>query len=75
MVQQQTHVRLISWSKPIGLPPPPLIGRGPDSPVRVFTFENVCFQTEREVSRDARSVANLARFSAFLDPHSNFFFF
>ncbi len=31
-----------------------------------------CSQTEWEVSRDARSVANLATFSAFLDPHSIF---
>ncbi len=31
-----------------------------------------CSQTEREVSsRDARSVANLARFNAFVDPHSD----
>ncbi len=31
-----------------------------------------CSQTEREgSSRDARSVANFARFSAFLDPHSD----
>ncbi len=29
-------------------------------------------QSDREVSsRDARSVANLERFSAFLDPHSD----
>ncbi len=69
MVQQQTHIRPISWSKP--KPPsegrtPPLIGRGPDIPVRVCTFENVCAAAvrQREVSsRDARSVANLATLS------------
>ncbi len=58
------HVRLISWSKPIrdseGRTPPPLIGRGPDIPVRVCTFEDACAaavrQREIEVSsRDARS--------------------
>ncbi len=40
--------------------PPPLIGRGPDIPVRVCTFEDACAaavrQREIEVSsRDARS--------------------
>ncbi len=36
-----------------------------------------CSQTERKKevsSRDACSVANLATFSAFVDPHSNFLF-
>ncbi len=37
VVQQQTHIRPISSSKPIrdseGQTPPPLIGRGPDIPV------------------------------------------
>ncbi len=45
MVQQQTHIRLISWSKPIRDSEgrtPPLIGRGPDIPVRVCMFENEC---------------------------------
>ncbi len=41
----------MSWSKPIrdieGRTPP-LIGRGPDIPVRVFTFENIAVrQRER----------------------------
>ncbi len=56
------HVRLISWSKPIRDSEgrtPPLIGRGPDIPVRVCTFEDACAaavrQTAIEVSRDARS--------------------
>ncbi len=58
VVQQQTH---ISEGRT-----PPLIGRGPDIPVRVCTFENVCAAAvrQREVSsRDARSVANLATLS------------
>ncbi len=62
-VQQQTQVRLISWSKPIRDSEgrtPPLIGRGPDIPVRVCTFEDACAaavrQREIEVSsRDACS--------------------
>ncbi len=57
------HAGLISWSKPIRDSEgrtPPLIGRGPDIPVRVCTFEDVCAaavrQTEIEVSsRDACS--------------------
>ncbi len=57
------NVRLISWSKPIKDSEgrtPPLIGRGPDIPVRVCTFEDACAaavrQREIEVSsRDAWS--------------------
>ncbi len=71
MVQQQTHIRPISWSKPIRDSEgwtPLLIGCGPDIPVHVCTFENACAaavrQREIEVSsRDARSVANLATLS------------
>ncbi len=69
VVQQQTHIRLISWSKPIRDSEgrtPPLIGRGPAIPVGACTFEKCvccCSQTERKVSRDARSVANLATLS------------
>ncbi len=71
VVQQKTHIRLISWSKSIRDSEgrtPPLIGHGPDIPVRVCACLQMrhvccCSQTEREVSsRDARSVANLARF-------------
>ncbi len=69
MVQQQTHVRLIPWSKPIrdneGRTPP-LIGRGPDIPVRVCMFENASAAAVRlrEVSsRDVRSVAKLVTLS------------
>ncbi len=56
---RQTHIRPISWSKPIRDSEgrtPPLIGRGPDIPVRVCTFENVCAAVrQREVSsRDGR---------------------
>ncbi len=62
-VQQLTHIRLISWSKPIRDSEgrtPSLIGHGPDIPVRVCTFEDACAaavrQREIEVSsRDARS--------------------
>ncbi len=62
-VHQQTHIRLISWSKLIRDSEgrtPPLIGRGPDIPVRVCTFEDACAaavrQREIEVSsRDAHS--------------------
>ncbi len=85
---KDTPVRLISWSKPIRdsegrtpPPPPPLIGRGPDIPVCVCARWQmrhcVLLQSDREKevsSRDACSVANLARFSAFVDPHSNFLF-
>ncbi len=56
----------------------PLIGRGPDIPVRVCKFENACAAAVREVSRDARSVANLATLSLdlvyFQTPYSDFFF-
>ncbi len=62
-VHQQTHIRLISWSKLIRDSEgrtPPLIGRGPDIAVRVCTFEDACAaavrQREIEVSsRDAHS--------------------
>ncbi len=39
VVQQQTHIRLISWSKQSEIVkggPPPLIGHGPDIPVCVY---------------------------------------
>ncbi len=81
---KDTPVRLISWSKPIrdreGRTPP-LIGRGPDIPLlcvcALTNASRVLLQSDREKevsSRNARSVANLARFSAFVDPHSNFLF-
>ncbi len=74
VVQQQTHIRPISWSKPNRDSErwtPPLIGRGPDIPVRVCT-------SDREASsRDARSVANLATLSldlaTFQTPLATFF--
>ncbi len=54
VVQQQTHIRPISWSKPIRDSEgrtPPLTDRGPDIPVRVCTFENACAAVrQREVS-------------------------
>ncbi len=53
--------------------PPPLIGRGPDIPVRVCTFENACAAAVRQrgvSSRDARSVANVATFQT---PRVTFF--
>ncbi len=81
---KDTPIRLISWSKPIRDSEgrtPPLIGRGPDIPVGVcarWQMRHVCFlQSDREKgvsSRDACSVANLATFSAFVDPHSNILF-
>ncbi len=80
---KKTPVRLISWSKPIRDSEgrtPPLIGRGPDIPVCVCALTNasrVLPQSDREKevsSRNACSVANLATFSAFVDPHSNFLF-
>ncbi len=74
VVQQQTHIRPISWSKPIR----DSEGRTPLWLAVVQIFLYVCvrlkmraLQSERErwvVEID--SVANLARFSAFLDPHS-----
>ncbi len=74
VVQQKTHVRLISWfynQSEIVKGDPPLIGRGPDIPVRVCALQ-MCHvvllqfrQRERWSNRDARSVANLVRFSAF----------
>ncbi len=73
---KDTPVRLISWSKPIRDSEgrtPPLIGRGPDIP----NASRVLLQSDREKevsSRDACSVANLATFSTFVDPHSNFLF-
>ncbi len=85
VVQQKTHLRLMSSSKPIrdseGQTPPS------DWPWTRYSCTCVCAHlqmhhvcccnnTEREViSRDARSVANLARFSAFVDPHSDPHFF
>ncbi len=48
------HVRLISWSKPIRDSEgrtPPLIGRGPDIPVRVCTFEDACAAAVRQRER------------------------
>ncbi len=55
VVQQQTHIRLISWSKLIrdseGRTPPPLIGHGPYIPARVCASENesrVLLQSDRE---------------------------
>ncbi len=80
---KDTPVRLISWSKPIRDSEgrtPPLIGRSPDIPVCVCALTNasrVLLQSDREKevsSRHACSVANLATFSAFVDPHSNFLF-
>ncbi len=80
---KDTPVRLISWSKPIRDSEgrtPPLIGRSPDILyvcVRALTnASRVLLQSDREkeVSRDACSVANLATFSAFVDPHSNILF-
>ncbi len=59
VVQQQTHIRLISWSKPIRDSEgwtPPLIGHGPDIPVRVCTFENACAAAVRQ--RERRVVEN-----------------
>ncbi len=85
VVQQKTHplglYRGLNQSE-IVKGGPPLIGRGPDIPVCVcarWQMRHVCCcsQTERKKevsSRDACSVANLARFSAFVDPHSNFLF-
>ncbi len=81
---KDTPVRLTSWSKPIrdseGRTPPS------DWPWSRYSCMCVCALTnasrvllqsdrEKEVSsRDACSVANLATFSAFVDPHSNFLF-
>ncbi len=54
VVQQQTHIRLISWSKPIRDSEgriPPLIGHGPYIPARVCASENesrVLLQSDRE---------------------------
>ncbi len=85
VVQQQTHIRPISWSKPIRNSEgrtPPLIGRGPDIPVRVCKFENTCAAAVRQREGwviEMRAVFCqlsdfVARFSAFSDPHSIFFF-
>ncbi len=52
--QQQTHIRPISWSKPIRDSEgrtPSLIGRGPDIPVRVCAFENACAAAVRQRER------------------------
>ncbi len=54
VVQQQTHIRLISWSKPIrdsDTPTPPLIGRGPDIPVHVCKSVNACAAAVRQRER------------------------
>ncbi len=54
VVQQQTHIRPISWSKPIRDSEgrtTPLIGRGPDILVRVCTFENACAAAVRQRER------------------------
>ncbi len=54
VVQQQKHIRPISWSKPIRDSEgrtPPLIGRGPDIPVRVCMFENACAAAVRQRER------------------------
>ncbi len=83
-LNKRHSVRLISWSKPIrdseGRTPPS------DWPWSRYSCMCVCALTnasrvllqsdrEKEVSsRDACSVANLATFSAFVDPHSNFLF-
>ncbi len=67
VVQQQTHIRLISWSKPIR------DSKDPDIPGRVCTFEDACAAAVRqtEVSgRDAHSVASLATFQT---PLATFF--
>ncbi len=80
---KDTPVRLISWSKPIR----DSEGRTPlwlavvqNSCMCVCALTNasrVLLQSDREKevsSRNACSVANLATFSAFVDPHSNFLF-
>ncbi len=79
MVQQQTHIRPISWSKPnrdSEGQTPPLIDRGPDIPVRVCTSDREASSREAS-SRDARSVANLATLSldlaTFQTPLATFF--
>ncbi len=54
VVQQQTHIRPILWSKPIrdsGGRTLPLIGCGPDIPVTVCTFENACAAAVRQRER------------------------
>ncbi len=85
MVRQQTHIRPISWSKPIR----DSKGRTPAdwpwtrySSMCVYVWKGVCCcsQTERGVSsRDARSVVNLATLSldlaTFQTPLATFFFF
>ncbi len=84
VVQQKTPplglYRGLNQSEIVKGGPPPLIGRSPDIPVCVRALTNasrVLLQSYREKevsSRDACSVANLATFSAFVDPHSNFLF-
>ncbi len=81
---KDTPVRLISWSKPIrdseGRTPPSDWPQSRYSCMCVCALTNasrVLLQSDREKevsSRDACSVANLATFSAFVDPHSNFLF-
>ncbi len=54
VVQQQTHSRPISLSKPIRDSEgwtPPLISCGPDIPVRVCKFENACAAAVRQRER------------------------
>ncbi len=81
---KDTPVRLISWSKPIrdseGRTPPSDWPQSRYSCMCVCALTNasrVLLQSDREKevsSRDACSVGNLATFSAFVDPHSNFLF-
>ncbi len=54
VVQQQTHIRPISLSKPIRDSEgwtPPLISCGPDIPVHVCKFENACAAAVRQRER------------------------
>ncbi len=48
-----THIRLMSWSKPIrdSEGRTPLIGCGPDIPVHVCKFENACAAAVRQRER------------------------
>ncbi len=76
VVQQQTHIRLISWSKPIrdseGRSPPSDWPWSRYSCTCVYVWKCVCCcsQTEREVSsRDALC----CQLNNFLDPPSDFF--
>ncbi len=54
VVQQQTHIRPhrgLNQSEIGKGGRPPLIGRGPDIPVRVCTFENACAAAVRQRER------------------------